>query len=400
MGSWQTGNTPCLVMAAVTVFYFRRDVTTDAAPSHGQAEGGSMREGFMMDTRRYTKTALDVHGKLHIRLHQTQDSNGSWVGYIEDPRRTSDDDIGALYYVVAVILIYGLSIVMMIASHIRKNKQDNQLRAYLKEMANLRKSDRREKVLSKMNDLANRKKTQDALEAKQKVLEKLKGAGESEAGTEATQELTKKDTNEDNADSVFLPPDYCISPLQPRRPELSVDKQGDVSSLRNSVGSKSSLRFNSTSSYNSNGPSAATSPALSDCRHSAADRVRSPRSPSFHDYRRWKRADNRTLSALDYRTVRIQERLSPSALEQRSVHSQPNNRSPSLSEFRPSTLCGRERSSTIHETRPSRWGRASTLSPNNARFYRNVDIKPPVKTGDLKLGLPASFYVVDEDAVL
>ena len=44
----------------------------------------------------------------------------------------STDDIGALYYVVAVILIYGLSIVLMIASHIRKNKQDNQLKAYLK----------------------------------------------------------------------------------------------------------------------------------------------------------------------------------------------------------------------------------------------------------------------------
>jgi len=32
------------------------------------------------------------------------------------------DDVGALYYVVAVILIYGCSILMMIASYIRKNK--------------------------------------------------------------------------------------------------------------------------------------------------------------------------------------------------------------------------------------------------------------------------------------
>ena len=32
------------------------------------------------------------------------------------------DDAGALYYVVAVILIYGCSILMMIASYIRKNK--------------------------------------------------------------------------------------------------------------------------------------------------------------------------------------------------------------------------------------------------------------------------------------
>jgi len=35
------------------------------------------------------------------------------------------DDVGALYYVVAVILIYGCSILMMIASYIRKNKVRN-----------------------------------------------------------------------------------------------------------------------------------------------------------------------------------------------------------------------------------------------------------------------------------
>ena len=36
-----------------------------------------------------------------------------------------EDDVGALYYVVAVILIYGCSILMMIASYIRKNKVGN-----------------------------------------------------------------------------------------------------------------------------------------------------------------------------------------------------------------------------------------------------------------------------------
>jgi len=35
------------------------------------------------------------------------------------------DDVGALYYVVAVILIYGCSILMMIASYVRKNKVSN-----------------------------------------------------------------------------------------------------------------------------------------------------------------------------------------------------------------------------------------------------------------------------------
>lgn len=52
------------------------------------------------------------------------------------------DDLGALYYVVAVIVIYGFSIVMMIASYIRKNKDDRRLKRYLQEMAFVRKRDR------------------------------------------------------------------------------------------------------------------------------------------------------------------------------------------------------------------------------------------------------------------
>ncbi|KAK7508426.1 hypothetical protein BaRGS_00000665, partial [Batillaria attramentaria] len=99
------------------------------------------------------RTALDVRGRLQVRLEEQE--NNTWIGYIEDPRLTNKDDIGALYYVIAVIFIYGLSIVMMIASHIRKNKQDCQLRAYLKEMANLRKADRREKLMGRITSIAN-----------------------------------------------------------------------------------------------------------------------------------------------------------------------------------------------------------------------------------------------------
>jgi len=35
--------------------------------------------------------------------------------------------IGALYYVIAVVLIYGFSIILMIGSQIRKNKHDRGL---------------------------------------------------------------------------------------------------------------------------------------------------------------------------------------------------------------------------------------------------------------------------------
>ena len=53
-----------------------------------------------------------------------QNDNGTFIASVQqDGRRLPhQDDVGALYYVVAVILIYGCSILMMIASYIRKNK--------------------------------------------------------------------------------------------------------------------------------------------------------------------------------------------------------------------------------------------------------------------------------------
>ena len=38
--------------------------------------------------------------------------------------RDNQSSIGALYYVIAVVLIYGFSIILMIGSQIRKNKHD------------------------------------------------------------------------------------------------------------------------------------------------------------------------------------------------------------------------------------------------------------------------------------
>ena len=94
--------------------------------------------------------AIRIHGQMQIRLHQQE--NDTWLGYLEDP--TTKDDAGALYYVIAVILIYGLSIFLMIASHMRKNKHDCQLRHYLKDMAALRKAERRDKLTDRISTLA------------------------------------------------------------------------------------------------------------------------------------------------------------------------------------------------------------------------------------------------------
>jgi len=64
-----------------------------------------------------------------------QSDNGSLLATVVQAVPSSGrerDDLGALYYVVAVILIYGFSILMMIASYTRKNRADHKLNRYLK----------------------------------------------------------------------------------------------------------------------------------------------------------------------------------------------------------------------------------------------------------------------------
>ncbi|XP_045157533.2 uncharacterized protein LOC123523860 [Mercenaria mercenaria] len=96
---------------------------------------------------------MDAARNIRFRIQATD--NETYVAIV-DNRETDYDNSGALYYVVAVVLIYGLSIIMMIASHIRRNNQDGQLRSYLKDMAILRKKNRREKLLVKMTNLASK----------------------------------------------------------------------------------------------------------------------------------------------------------------------------------------------------------------------------------------------------
>ncbi|XP_005102799.1 uncharacterized protein LOC101863595 [Aplysia californica] len=366
------------------------------------------------------RTALDVHGKLHIRLQHRPEENNTWVGYIEDPRRGQDDDIGALYYVVAVIFIYGLSIVMMIASHIRRNKQDNQLRTYLKEMATLRKSDRREKVLSKMTDLANRQQQQEALEAKNKLekerLRLLQKENENETDDqEVNQALLGKENNEDNTDSVFLPPEFCISPAaNSRKPEVRWDRSSESSSYRNtSVSSKGSGRNTSScSTVVSNLPSSDTrSPSLSERRHSCSHysqpRVRSP---SMHDYRSWKTCMTQKSSNLqDYRSSRLHERPSPNNSEHRSILTgAQDGLTSSLTEFRLSPRCARARASTMHEPRPpiikpgakSKGGGLALHNETKPQKNLLIQQQPVKASSDVKISFPASFHVVDEDAAL
>jgi len=96
---------------------------------------------------------MEFTRNLRFKIQATE--NDTYIAVVEQ-RPHEYDNIGARYYVIAVVLIYGLSIVMMIASHIRRNKQDGQLRSYLKEMAALRKKNRREQLLEKMTTLAEK----------------------------------------------------------------------------------------------------------------------------------------------------------------------------------------------------------------------------------------------------
>lgn len=76
------------------------------------------------------------------------DDNSSYVAYII-PDNTSSltssssaphrdyDDTGALYYVLAVIFMYGCSIIMMFASFVNKSDQDNTIVTYMKDMERL-----------------------------------------------------------------------------------------------------------------------------------------------------------------------------------------------------------------------------------------------------------------------
>ena len=145
---------------------------------------------------------MDITSNLRFRIRT---ENNSFEAMVDTIRKSDEDDIGALYYVVAVVLIYGLSIVMMIASHIRKNKQDSQLRNYLKEMSILRKNDRREKLYTKIGTTPN--------PVKNVALNLVQGEGKctEECATATTQSQKKcesretlcKNGNSDDNDSVF-----------------------------------------------------------------------------------------------------------------------------------------------------------------------------------------------------
>ena len=87
-------------------------------------------------------------------LRITHLENGSFVAsVISDPTKPQNessvhhgdyDDTGAVYYVIAVLFIYGFSIILMIGSSIKKSKHDGGVNKYMKDMAKVQRAERRQ----------------------------------------------------------------------------------------------------------------------------------------------------------------------------------------------------------------------------------------------------------------
>ncbi len=88
----------------------------------------------------------------HLRIHRI--SNDTYIAtFVGNPNATMEgmvnyhkdyDNQGALYYVVAVVLIYGCSIVLMIASLIKKTHADHGLSKYMRDLDTVRRVELRQ----------------------------------------------------------------------------------------------------------------------------------------------------------------------------------------------------------------------------------------------------------------
>ncbi len=100
---------------------------------------------------------MQVQNQVGLNLRVKQLTNTSWLVSVHDHRNKtvlldqlqpfrkstsahaqSYDDQGALYYVIAVLFMYALSIILMIGSLIKKSKQDNGMSKYMEDLDRVR----------------------------------------------------------------------------------------------------------------------------------------------------------------------------------------------------------------------------------------------------------------------
>ena len=108
--------------------------------------------------------------RIRLSIHRL--SNGTYLASVIEGSNSTNDSLhglfpqyrqrdyngeGALYYVVAVILMYGFSIILMIGSSVRKNSQDQQAQKYMKEMSKVRRMERRQEKFKTRLLMQNRR---------------------------------------------------------------------------------------------------------------------------------------------------------------------------------------------------------------------------------------------------
>ena len=96
-------------------------------------------------------SAMEFALKNGIQFQLIKVGNNSYIARLEksassDNGTLSDpyDPTGALYYVVAVVFLYGFSIVLMIGSLVKRSKSDHGVSKYMKEMDTVRRLERRQ----------------------------------------------------------------------------------------------------------------------------------------------------------------------------------------------------------------------------------------------------------------
>lgn len=91
--------------------------------------------------------------------------NGSYIAYARPDRPATNDSAspisphdpqGAVMYVVIVVFLWGLSIVLLIASYVRKNQSDRSISLYLEEIKVVRKQSRRQNLIKVVHSIDSR----------------------------------------------------------------------------------------------------------------------------------------------------------------------------------------------------------------------------------------------------
>ena len=97
-----------------------------------------------------------------VKFRLTKINNRTWYATIAEPIHQNHtvspyDHQGALYYTIAVLFFFGFSIILMIASLIKKSKEDRGMSKYMSDMERIRKMEKRQmKFKSRMATMQNR----------------------------------------------------------------------------------------------------------------------------------------------------------------------------------------------------------------------------------------------------